>query len=249
MAKVTSPFQFLQTVRATDERDMEPNSSPYRLGTVTGYGMGNSTAQVRMDGEEADSITDCTFVTTYTPWVNDRVLLARMGTSLSKEKNVIVGRVNGTPDRMHKQKDLDQNVTNATLINDNDLLLPLEADAFYKFRAVLFCFGTTNADIKVAFGVQSAWITDWGVHAGSVLTTSAGNTDFALVSRGQTGVTTTNSYSWSTVTNVDTVALVFDFIQTGASAGTFQLKFAKNAAVETDTWLLARSWLETERVG
>lgn len=251
MAKVTSPFQFLQTVRATDERGMEPNTSPYRIGTITGYTMGDPTALVRMDGEDVDGITPCTFVSGYTPWVNDRVLLAKMGTTLEKVKSVILGRVNGTPDYMFKQKDVDQSNATTTLANDNDLFMTLEANAFYRILLGIHGFGVDAADLKIALGVASAWITDFGVigPSGLIAPASTGNAEWLMTVRGQTGVTTTNSTAFSTATNLPTLAWGYGFIQTQGSAGTLQVKFAENTANASASWLLARTWLEARRVG
>lgn len=251
MAKITSPFQFLQTVRDTDAANMEPDTSAFRIGNITTYTMGNTTADVRLDGEDVDGIVPCTFVGSYTPWVGDRVLLARMGTTLSKTKHVIVGRINASPDYMWKQKDLDQSNATTTLVDDNDLSVLLEANAFYRIILNLFCFGVDAADLKVALGVQSAWITDLGFNApsGLIAPSSVGQTDWLMNVRGQTGVTTTNTHAFSTVTNIPTLTIGHGFIQTGASSGFVVVRFAQNTANASASWLLARSGLEVRRVG
>lgn len=250
MAKITSPFQFLSTVRDADNLSTT-DQSPYRIGNVTSYNQGDSFALIRMDGEDVDGIVPCSSISTYQPIVGDRVLLARMGTTLSKQKQVILGRVNAPPDIITKVKMNDQNTgaNNTTLQNDDTLFFQLEAGKKYIFELNLLCLGVDAGDLKVAWGLNTAWSLWWGVQVPSGLVSSPiGQTDFGVPNRGVTGVSVTGGYAFSTATSIDTTARLFGYVDAATNAGTFQLKFAQFTANPSASWVLGKSWMRMQRV-
>lgn len=251
MTKITTPFEFLKTVRDSDNL-ATTDESPYRIGNVTAYTQGDSFALIRMDGEDVDGIVPCPSISTYQPIVGDRVLLARMGTTLSKQKHIIIGRVNAPPDIITKVKINDQNTgaSNTTLINDSELFFQLEANKKYIFELNLLCLGNSTADLKIAWGLQTTWSLWWGVQVPSGLTaTPIGNTDFGVPNRGVTGVSVTGGYAFSTVTSIDTTARVFGYVDAATNAGTLQLKFAQFTSDPAASWILGKSWMRVQRVG
>ena len=252
MTKITTPFEFLKTVRDSDNL-ATTDESPYRIGNVTSYTQGDSFALIRMDGEDTDGIVPCPSISSYQPIVGDRVLLARMGTTLSKQKHIIIGRVNAPPDIITKVKQNDQNTgpSNTTLLNDDTLFFQLEANKKYIFELNLLCLGVNTGDLKIGWGLQTTWSLWWGITAPSGLGSGDpfGETDWSVANRGVTGVSVTGGKEFSTSDNTDTTSRVFGYVDAATNAGTFQLKFAQFTSNASASWILGKSWMRMQRVG
>lgn len=66
----------------TTARRGQSNPPPHRLATITGTDdVGISGAHLQFDGETSPSARAYTYLSSYTPTVDDRVLLAQVGTT------------------------------------------------------------------------------------------------------------------------------------------------------------------------
>jgi hypothetical protein len=143
------------------------------------------------------------------------------------------------------RKAADEAVTaSATLQDDDDLVLPLEANASYAFDAFFIYDGATGGDLKVAFtvpaGATLAW-SGYGQSTGATIASGVINT-FALTSSGSAaGVGAIGAGQKLTVRPQG-------IVRTGATAGNLQVQWAQNASDPTATTMFTDSWLRAQRV-
>lgn len=128
-----------------------------------------------------------------------------------------------------------------TLANDNELLLPLVANATYQFEAYLIYDGTSAADFKIAFtgpasstGVYAAFGPQSGVSLTSMNSTAA-NLGGALNLA-------------NNAVNSAMCARPSGYIKTAASTGNLQFQWAQVASNATATRVFDGSWLKATRI-
>lgn len=128
-----------------------------------------------------------------------------------------------------------------TLANDNELLVPLVANATYQFEAYLIYDGTSAADFKIAFtgpasstGVYAAFGPQSGVSLTSMNSTAA-NLGGALNLA-------------NNAVNSAMCARPSGYIKTAASTGNLQLQWAQVASNATATRVFDGSWLKATRI-
>lgn len=134
-----------------------------------------------------------------------------------------------------------QSKTNNTLANDNELLLPLVANATYLFEGYLIYDGIAAADFKIAFtgpsgatGVYAAFGPQSGVSLTS-MNSNAANLGGALNLA-------------NNAVNSAMCARPSGYITTTAATGNLQLQFAQVATNATATRVFVGSWLKVYRV-
>lgn len=140
-------------------------------------------------------------------------------------------------------KTADQSVTSSTtLVNDNELLLSLAANAVYEFRCTLDYEGGTQgaSDLKWGWSVPSGTImryTRIGIDTAGASTAGFMTTESSTVAGGTAGAGSLKG------------VLMDGVIDTGSTAGTLQLKWAQNTSSATATIVHALSKLIAQRVG
>ncbi|MFM9796515.1 hypothetical protein [Streptomyces turgidiscabies] len=135
--------------------------------------------------------------------------------------------------------------SSTTLQNDDQLAVPVEANATYEVALLLLhdSDATVAGDIKVAWTGPAGATMNWGVHGAN---TSAGSS---------TGVTSVNMQTRTIVEfasfgggdSTGTVALVFGTLVTAGTAGTLQLQWAQETSNAVATNVRAGSRLTLTR--
>lgn len=154
---------------------------------------------------------------------------------------------------LYARKLFDEGVTSSIVLQpDNDLLLPISANATYTMTGLLFVTCTTDTgDIQVGFSFPSGARIDyagWGPHIGSISgsggSSSGGIGEWVARAGQTTSPTQTSPYGAAQlVTSVNISGLV----TTGATAGSLTLMWTQQLAAGTTT-VKAGSWLRLERV-
>ncbi len=134
------------------------------------------------------------------------------------------------------KKPTDQSVTSSTtLVNDNALFFPINANDSMVIEGYLHCFtATATPHVQIAWTIPAGATMDIGTYVDDV--TLGDNETFTSVTSGtSTGSITTNSgnvpiHFWGVVI-------------TGATAGNIQLKWAQGTSSSTATTLKAKSYM------
>ncbi len=131
--------------------------------------------------------------------------------------------------------------SSATLQNDDDLFLSVDAGAMYLVNCVLFIASQTNADFQLDFtapsGATFAWTATAINQAGTQITDlyqGAYGIGSAPPSGGLGGVTA--------VTRIEGLYVG------GANAGTLRLRWAQNTLQASGTSVLTNSWIYARQV-
>lgn len=139
-------------------------------------------------------------------------------------------------------KSIDQAVTSSTtLVNDNALLLALQASEVYRVDALIYYTGGTHAtsDLKVNFTYPSG-ATSAGVGY-------LGQTTALAVQQGTVVLGGALAFGSNGTGNVMLAELTFT-ISVSSTPGTLQLQIAQNTSSATATTVKAGSLLEAVRV-
>lgn len=195
--------------------------------------------RVLFDGEQTVTRKRWPVLSGYRPRPGDRVLMVPQGGGY-----IIVGTLTPVerPDRLF-WKTADQAVTSSTtLVDDAHLSASVEANAVYKVILALNATGATAGDIKLAWSVPSG--SDTG---GRWLQGPAASQDPASPALMEVRAAlwaTERSYGMS-----GTAASIIEhgLLQTGATPGTLQLRWAQNNSNGTATTVLTRSNLWISR--
>lgn len=150
-------------------------------------------------------------------------------------------------------KAADQSVTSSTtVVNDNDLVVPVAANATYDFDGFIFWIGNETGKIKFGMNAPTGATLDWGLLAGYDGDTgfntggTHGAAQFWLKQAQTTFPTGTIQYAASTAL---LTGLLKGRITTGSTAGNLTLQWAQFVSNATSTTLKAGSWLHAQRVG
>lgn len=131
--------------------------------------------------------------------------------------------------------------TNTTLTNDNTFIVPLVANATYRFHGYFAYASNATALYKCGWttpaGATGAWAT--GGYPSSV-TAASGITDL-----GHHGITTTLTLGVATA-NTDFMGA--GFVANGATAGNLVFQFAQSVSNAVSTGPITGSWLSVRRV-
>lgn len=137
----------------------------------------------------------------------------------------------------------DQHYTSTTFVNDNDLALQVDANANYLFDSVLFIEGGTNGSSDCKF--------QWTIPTGATLSVAVpalyftdGNTHGPAYIAGGTSLTVGTQGA-----GVVRPVLMRGSLVMGSTAGTVQLKAAKNSSGSTDAIIHTGSTLDLQQVG
>lgn len=144
---------------------------------------------------------------------------------------------------MIRTKQAAQSVTSSTtLVDDDTLWVPLEADATYLVTLTLAVTGATAGDVKTAWTIPS------GATGQRACLGLAGASTSATASDASNRSTTwTASVPYGVTTTASTV-MEDGTITTAAAAGVLRLQWAQNASSGTATIVEAGSYLQVERL-
>jgi hypothetical protein len=144
-------------------------------------------------------------------------------------------------DRPQARKTATESVTSsATLQNDDELFVSVEANAIYTVVACLFYDGATAGDFKFSFTGPSGYSFDYAATiAPTAATTAAGNTvnNSAFAETDTLGVGAVGA-------GTTLVVPIQGILVISSTAGTFQLQWAQNASSATATRVFAPSFLD-----
>lgn len=135
-------------------------------------------------------------------------------------------------------------VSNVTLQNDNDLVVPVAANATYLFKAYLNYEGDSiaNAGMKIQWSGPAGYTQRYTLNRllpgnpASTIDATASFTGATVVGMGTTGA--------GTLRGTELAGSIF----TGSAAGTLQLLWAQNATSAVATIMHAQSTLELWRM-
>lgn len=140
-------------------------------------------------------------------------------------------------------KTADEPITSSTTLqNDNELILPLPANASYTLDTILFYTGISAGSLKIAFTFPAGCTMHYapiGYVMGGAFTIDLGG-QLSITS----GVTST---SISGGGGVPTVSLRGTILN-GSTAGNLTLQWAQNASNATPTVVKAGSWIRLTRI-
>ena len=140
--------------------------------------------------------------------------------------------------------------TGSTLQDDDELLLPLEADSTYLWECVIYVEGATAGDIKLAFTQPTSATTNWGALGPATAfdgTAAAREAEYVAFTAQASSPTSSQGYGVLT-SAVDGIILVKGVTITGANAGNLRLQWAQNSANATNTTVFAGSYMRAEKV-
>jgi hypothetical protein len=137
----------------------------------------------------------------------------------------------------------DQHYTNTTFTNDTDLALQVDANANYLFDSVLFIEGGTNGSSDCKF--------QWTVPTGAVLSVAIPAYYFTDgQTHGPSYIAAGNSFVVGTQgAGIVRPVVMRGSLVMGSTAGTVQLKAAKNSSGSTDAIIHLGSTLDLQEVG
>lgn len=134
--------------------------------------------------------------------------------------------------------------SSTTLQNDDELFLPLAANAKYKFNSWIESDGSTAADIKMAFTVPAGAVinwTSWGAPSG--VGTPWTTHSHAVISASGT------SFSYAVAgAGTPLVCRPAGFLTTSGTSGNLQLQWAQVISNATASRVYDFSYLEATRV-
>jgi hypothetical protein len=150
---------------------------------------------------------------------------------------------------LYVEKTTGQNVTNsATFVNDNELFLPVSANAVYTFECIVVGSSAANAagDLKLTFsGPTGCEISGTVQGPNNVALASGSSADGEYVFRNS--LTDASFIPVGVSTSANGIILT-GRITTGGTAGTMRLRWAQLAANANATTVGARSYLRLLRV-
>jgi hypothetical protein len=148
------------------------------------------------------------------------------------------------PGWLYVRKTADQSVTSSTtLVDDNQLLLSVVANAVYELRMLLIYTAATTGDLNMTFTGPAAATLDWNV--GGLSGTSATNPD-GVTWWGANTIGGNDSVGGAGATNM--VARPSGVLITAGTAGTFKLRWAQAASSGTATTIKTGSVMILQRV-
>lgn len=133
-----------------------------------------------------------------------------------------------------------QTVNNsATLVNDGELTLPVDANTTYVINAAFLHSSNSTADIKIGLTYPTGSTCSWGaVRQDVTVSTPTGAVDLGSGS----GVASGNTYTGAG-TGATQINLLMGSIIVGSTSGAIQIQFAQNTANASNTIMLAGSYL------
>jgi len=131
--------------------------------------------------------------------------------------------------------------SNASLQNDDDLFVSVDASAVYMVKAVLRIASQTAADFQFGWTGPAGITFDWIAH--SINSGGSTTNDDFIGAYGTASVPTVAGLGGSTV-----VAHVEGLLVMGANAGTFRLQWAQGTSNASGTSLLTNSFLFLRQV-
>lgn len=141
-------------------------------------------------------------------------------------------------------KTVTETVTSSTTYqDDNELLLPGEVNATYRFRLFLLHSAGTTGKIKVRFGAPSGAAVNWGVHAVHVnITSSTTVADMSVPSR-----LLSDDQQMGGGDLAGTTAFIEGVLTMGSTAGNLVLQWAQITSNAAATQVRAGSYLTMKR--
>lgn len=138
-----------------------------------------------------------------------------------------------------------ETVTSSTTFqDDNELFVPVAANATYRFDILLLHSSGTTGKIKIQFTAPAGASTAWGViGVNSAVTSSTVVTDLAMPSR---VLSDTLVLGGGNLTG--TTALISGSITTSSTAGNLTLQWAQNTSDGAATQVRAGSTLSMKRI-
>ena len=132
------------------------------------------------------------------------------------------------------RKSTDQSVTSSTtLVNDNALTWPVDANTNYLFDMQLVYTGGTTGDIKIG----------WGVPAGAAASWSAAGLDASLGYKNVANLADTVTSDFGCVATITGRLIeVSGYLAVDSTAGNFTLRFAQQTSNATASTMRAGSF-------
>lgn len=137
------------------------------------------------------------------------------------------------------QKALDETIiSNATLQNDDALLLSMEASTTYQFKLWTIINTGATPDYKMGWSVPSGCTMKWSVQEGSAVVLAAAlQGPFTEVSAvGINGIA------------ADQIVIADGLVKTATTAGNLQYQWAQNTLTASNTSTKASSWLQLAKL-
>ena len=139
-------------------------------------------------------------------------------------------------------KTADETVTSSTTLqNDDELVLPVAANAGYEFNCWVEYLATSGSDIKWSWAVPASATLEY-----SALHSEGGGTGFSNSHLVYADTDTPMAAgSAPTVTAIS----MRGKLSTAGSSGSLQFKWAQNTSGGTATHVRVKSWLRLDRIG
>lgn len=122
-------------------------------------------------------------------------------------------------------------VSSTALVNATGLVLPVEADALYRWDALLFFTTGTGGDIKFAMVGPTGSTGRWGVAGPAAVANTAYGTGLSQF-----------------VDGANTMVVLGGYLDTDTTAGSLQVAFAQNTSDGTTTTVRFESVLSLSRL-
>ncbi len=140
------------------------------------------------------------------------------------------------------RKSATESVSNSlTLQDDNELLVPIEANAIYLMDSIILYDGPANADLKILFRTPTGGSMS-GAATGLLDTAStAGNTVTIPI-------TGNSSNSFGTLGSGTQALICHGMVFTSGTAGNLQVEWSQNTSQASATRVISGSWINLRRV-
>lgn len=152
----------------------------------------------------------------------------------------------GTGQMLVKKSSDEGIASTTTLQDDNDLFVAnLESNSIYSIKTFIAAYGTTAADIKIAWSLGGSAALYGGRHALGPAASSTNNLDTNMVS-GIRSIGASNPYGIEP--SIFSSIQENFMIQTTGSTGSIQLRWAQNASSATRTTVTDASYIIYHRI-
>ncbi|MCP3758222.1 hypothetical protein [Streptomyces sp. TBY4] len=149
---------------------------------------------------------------------------------------------------LYVEKSADQSITSSTVnVNDNALLVPVEANAKYIVNGMLLYSAHSSADIRMGWTGPSDATFEWIIHAQTTATGGVASNG-VVVDRQVIGNSAFPLGGFGAENSTFMTAPLWGRLVTSTTAGTLQLNWAQQTSNATASIMRAGSWLMLTRV-
>lgn len=134
-------------------------------------------------------------------------------------------------------------ISTVTLQNDNELVLPVVANATYLLEGCLFFSSATGADFTFDFAFPSGTTLKWSAFALNANADAFGSGSMVTLALDDGADYTIGGSGTTNILTAEPNGLVI----VSSTAGNLQLRFAQNGSTASNTTVYAKSWMKLTR--